>query len=278
MNKLDEIGSSPRRAFRIVEHVARGGETSNLSELSRNTGITRVTAMRLLSDLEGVDILERLPGGGHRVGLAMLRIASLALSDEDLYRLGQRVIGRLSARLQLTAYLVVPDGANILFLRKHLPPTPLVSNISIGSVLPAHLTAPGRAMLSHLTVEKVHDLLGPEPLARATEKSPTTYAALEKLLAADREAGCSWSYSGYERGIDACSAAVIDPSSNAVAAISVVGPSDRFTDSDFREYAQSEIITATNELSTLIRGLQPHSSMSVGADRAAAPYNALGEF
>jgi IclR family acetate operon transcriptional repressor len=211
------------RVVALLRHVARGGATSNLSELARLTGVNRVTAMRLLEDLEAEGMLERTPGGGHRLGLDFLKLAGQAVGAADLTDLGRRSLRALSERLQLTAYLVVLDGAHVLYLLRSMPATPLVSNIAVGSRVPAHQVTPGRVLLADHDEDRLRALLGPEPLAASGPGTPATYDALLALVAEDRARGTAWSSGAYEPGVDACAAAVRG-ADGPVAALSVAGP------------------------------------------------------
>ena len=217
--------SAPQRVFAVLRHLAAGGDTANLSELARATGVNRVTAMRLLAELEAEGILERTEGGGHRFGMPFLTLAAQAHRAEDLTSLGRRVLERLSAELGLTGYLVVLDGDHTLYLVREVPARPLVSNIAVGSRVPAHLTTPGWALLSGHDGVALRDLLGPEPLRAVTEQSPTSYPTLQERIGEVHEHGCAWSHAGFEAGIDSCAAPVGRAGERPVAAISVAGPS-----------------------------------------------------
>lgn len=238
------------RVLALLGHVAGGGTTTNLSELSRATGINRVTAMRLLEDLEQEGALERTDGGGHRVGLEFLKLAGLALRSADLTALGRRSLRALSGRLQLTAYLVVLDRGDAVYLMRSMPDTPLVSNIAVGSRVPAHLVTPGRVLLRGLAVPELRELLGPEPLPAATGQSPTSYDALADLLAADDPT--AWSSGGYEPGVDACAAAVCDHTGRVVAALSVAGPSSAMAGR--RGEVETMVAQEATDLSAMLAG------------------------
>ncbi|MGD1325560.1 IclR family transcriptional regulator, partial [Pandoraea pnomenusa] len=198
------------RALKLLRFVADGGSTANLSEVGRRIGVNRVTVMRLIETLQFEGVLEPLAQGGHRLGLGFLTLAATALAGEDHLATARRVLTRVTGETGLSSYLTVLDGANVRYLLCETPALPLVSNIRAGSRVTAHLTAPGRALLAHLSGERRRALLGPEPLAAVTAQSARTYAALDAQLAADRDAGCAWSQDGFEAGIDACAAAVLD--------------------------------------------------------------------
>lgn len=259
MNTVTSADSPTLRTFRLLQYIAAGGETSNLSELSRETGINRATAMRLLADLEGAGAIERVAGGGHRPGLQLLKLAATSLSGQDLPGLGRSVIERLSSQLDLTVYLAIREGLQVLYLLRQVPRTPLVSNISIGSLIPAHLTTPGRALLAQHSDEELKELLGKAPLEQSTSQSPATFAELQQLLEAVRSDGFAWSDSGFEAGISSCAAPVFDRNGRTVAAISAVGPSDSLdpqNDPQVKAKVQRSVVDAASDLSELLIGIQ----------------------
>lgn len=255
----DGLADSPTlRTFRLLQYIALGGQTTNLSELSRETGINRATVMRLLADLEAAGVIERAVGG-HRPGIKLLKLASTSLNGQDLPGLGRMVIEGLSAQLGLTVYLAIGEGRHVVYLLRQVPRTPLVSNISIGNLVPAHLTTPGRVLLAQYGEEELEALLGNEPLETTTDQSPATIAELLPLLESVRSHGFAWSESGFERGISSCAAPVFDRNGRTIAAISAVGPSITFApevDPGFLEKVQRAVVEAGNDLSEMLIGIQ----------------------
>lgn len=246
------------RGLRLLRFIAEGGSTANLSEVGRRIDVNRVTVMRLLDTLEHEGMVERLPQGGHTVGFAFLKMASRVLAANDLTTFARRVLAQLSGSLQLSAYLAVPDGGDVLYLLRDMPNTGLVSNIQVGSRVPAHLTTPGRMLLAHRSQEELRALLGDDPLPTVTKQSPATHARLADILAADLERGCAWSFSAFEPGIDSCAAPVCDAGANVIAAISVAGPQQRFeADGTLRERTEKEVKAAARDLSALLGYRKP---------------------
>ncbi|MFP3757471.1 MULTISPECIES: IclR family transcriptional regulator [Cupriavidus] len=241
------------RGLRLLRFIAEGGSTANLSEVGRRIDMNRVTVMRLLATLEHEGMVERLPQGGHTVGFSFLKLASRVLAANDLTTFARRVLAQLSSSLQLSAYLAVPDGGHVLYLLRDMPNTGLVSNIQVGSRVPAHLTTPGRMLIAHLSPEALRERLGDDPLPTVTGQSPATHARLAEILGADLERGCAWSFSAFEPGIDACAAPVMDATGDVIAAISVAGPQQRFeADGTLRERVEKEVKAAAKDLSALL--------------------------
>jgi len=215
--------SSVSRIFKLLDYVAQGGATTNLSELARQAGINRITASRLLASLEEEGLLEALPQGGHRIGVRFLGLAADALARDDLTGHGRRLVALLCKQVGWSSYLVELDGPYAVYLVREIPQTPLVSNIRPGSRLPAYLMAPGRAILARRPEASWRELY---QAARGDVRAGRmNYREMAAQLKAARERGCIWSFGGFEQGIDACAAPVFDASGAAIAAISAAGPS-----------------------------------------------------
>jgi DNA-binding IclR family transcriptional regulator len=111
---------------------------------------------------------------------------------------------------------------------RRTPNASFVSNIRVGSRLPAHAANMGRIMLAHLPEAEVRALYAGVPMPASTAHTPTTLDGLLARLAQDREAGLAWSDGHYEPGIASVAAAVRDATGRPVAAINVSGQAASF--------------------------------------------------
>ncbi|MPS27685.1 MAG: IclR family transcriptional regulator [Alcaligenaceae bacterium] len=242
------------RAFRLLRYVVDGGSTSNLSEVGRTIDVNRVTVMRLIATLEHEGVLESLPQGGHRIGLPFLKLATAATAANDMLDLGRRVLADVRRQLNVSAYLAALDGGHVVYLLRDMPEAGLISSVRVGSRVAAPLTTPGRMLLAWQPPATLDALLDADPAAAAQA------GQLRAQLAADREHGCAWSFSGFEQGINSCAAPVFGALGDAVAAISVAGPETAFgADADSRSRTEQVILQAARDLSSLLgsRGYPP---------------------
>ncbi|OVZ60666.1 IclR family transcriptional regulator [Pigmentiphaga sp. NML080357] len=245
--KTGPLVSPVLRAFRLLRYVVEGGSTSNLSEVGRSIDVNRVTVMRLIATLEHEGVLEALPQGGHRIGLAFLKLATAATAANDMLDLGRRVLSNVRGQLNVSAYLAALDAGHVVYLLRDMPEAGLVSSVKVGSRVAAHLTTPGRVLLAWQPRATLDALLTDEPLAAADA------GKLERQLAADREHGCAWSFSGFEQGINSCAAPVFGGLGEAVAAISVAGPETAFgADQASRSRTERVVLQAARDLSLLL--------------------------
>jgi len=258
----NHLVSPVRRIIRLLHYVAAGGSTANLMHTARQLQMNRITLARLLNTLEHERVLERLPDGNHRLGVSFLGLASTALATRDLFQVARPILSHLAHTLKTSAYLGVLDDGDVLYLLREMPDTPLVSYIEVGSKVAAHLTTAGRMLLAFRPEDEVRALLGPEPLPAATDKTPTTYRALNLQLQTDRINGCAWSLSAFEPGINSCAAPVMGSSGEIIAAISLNGPATHFNpDGTSRHFIESSLKENAEKLSRLM-GYVPRRDVS----------------
>ncbi len=216
------------RAFKLLQYIADGGSTGNLSELGRQLDINRVTAMRLLASLEQEEAIEALPQGGHRIGMKFLALAANVIASDDLFGHGRRVLESVSKALDMSAFLVVPDESEVIYMLRVMPDVPLVSSVRIGTRIAMTKTTAGRTILA----------------SRGDQSADSDDI---------RAKGCAWSFSGLERGIDSCAAVVTGADGLAIAAISVAGPESRFaSETQLRAKVEDVVKNAAAQLSKIM--------------------------
>ena len=217
------------RAFKVLRHIASGDELRNLASSGRLLSINRTTLMRILATLEAERIVERTSdGAGYKLGLGLAGLAAQALFSADIVEIADPVLAELADTLGLSAHLGVLENREVLYLARRTPNLHLVSSVRIGSRLPAHATTLGRIILAHMPPADVQRLFAGVRLKAATAKTPTTLAALQRQIAADRATGLAWSSSNYEAGISSVAAPVFNHAGIIIGAINVTGPSRSF--------------------------------------------------
>jgi DNA-binding IclR family transcriptional regulator len=235
------------RSLLLLRFIAEGGSTRNVSEAARKIGVNRITLMRLISVLEQAGMLVA-DADGHRLGMPFLTLASAALGSSSLIARAREVLPGLAASTRMSAYLVVREKHEIVYWLAETPDTPLVSQIRVGSRLPAYRATPGLAMLALLDADEV---------ARMCESSwqeadAPAFPELSKRLQQIRKDGYAWSRSGLEAGIDACAAAIVSSDGRVLAALSLAGPTQMFADASASEACAEQVVAAARQIGRLV--------------------------
>ncbi|MGE0627615.1 MAG: IclR family transcriptional regulator [Hyphomicrobiaceae bacterium] len=239
------------RAIKVLRHIAAGRSVSNQSQAARALGINRTTLLRLLRTLEAEGFIERIPDtDDFTLGTGVIELAANKIYSFDAAQVASPVLARLTAQLGLSSHLGVLEGREVLYVLRHAPNLHLVSNVRIGTRMPAYASTLGRTILAHMPVADVRALYRDVPLVPVTDKTATTLRELEKQLDVVRQEGISDARSGYEIGIDAIGAPVFDHSGTAIAAINVSGPERAFaTPANRRAEIAAALLDAAAEIS-----------------------------
>lgn len=217
---------SVERAIAILDLLADGGERSG-ADLSRELGVHRSTALRLLGTLARHALVERdEKSGRYRLGRRLQQLASVVSGEFDLRSEARPVCDRLSRAAGETVTLDVLAGDMIVPIEQATESTSVVSVNWLGRRTPAHCTASGKAILA-FSPQSVRDRILARRLEASTPHTVTDRGEIEAQLDAVRVAGVAVTYEELELGLDAIAAPVFGPTGEVVAALDVSGPSHR---------------------------------------------------
>lgn len=216
------------RALDILSHLARQPGTVEASALARDLRLPRSSTYHLLTVLAGRGFVVHVPETrGWTLGPAAYGLADPLTQHEALERLARPVMRTLAAQLGLSVHLGVLRGPHTLYLAKEAPPPTagreaeptLVT--AAGVLLPAHLTANGRAILAGLPEATVRALYArPADFASRTGRGPRGIADLLAGLPPERERGWSEEVELVSPGLRSAGVAVLDVQGAPVAALS----------------------------------------------------------
>jgi DNA-binding IclR family transcriptional regulator len=233
------------RGLRLLQLFRPGRADIGAPEIARELELPRTTAFRLLQTLEALEFVERSSNGSWRLGPAVLRLGFEFVASQDVVEQGRELVEKLCADTGASSQLAIRDGREVVVVLKHNPPSTLVSNVQVGTRMPAHATVVGRLLLQDAEVRKLY----PEPrLKQYTTQTPRSVAELEKLIAQDRARGYGVSESAYENGISAVAAPVRNHEPRVIAALSVIVPQPRL-EPKRRETLIQKAVAAAQELS-----------------------------
>ncbi|UVE94586.1 IclR family transcriptional regulator [Dietzia sp. B32] len=179
---MTEPPASPvDRAFEVLR-VTAGGTGMTLSEIARETGLAKSTALRLLAALERNDAVTRI-GQRYRLGPLVHELDPIPVSPayERIRRVLTPFLAHLFEATRATVHLATLHGDEVVYLNKLHGPRPIPSPSRIGGGLPAYCTGVGKAMLAF--DEDAADRVAQGPLVEWTDTTLTSPDALAVELA-----------------------------------------------------------------------------------------------
>src|SRR5215472_4094836 len=233
-------------------------------EGSRLLNVARSTAHRLLAMLQYRGLVQQDPVlKTYLPGPVLIEIGLAAVHNIDLGGHVRPHLEHLAQDVTETAHLVVRRGASVMFLDCVESDRALRAGSRTGTILPAHCTASGKALLAGLPDDTVR-LLFSGGLPPLTDRSLTTMDELLGQLAVVRRRGYAINLGESEDQLNAVARAIHDQSGAPVGAITVAGPSFRL-----REPRLAEVASRIGEAAAAIsRSLQVIPSAPPAAEAA----------
>jgi DNA-binding IclR family transcriptional regulator len=223
------------RAIALLKSFTDERPDRDVSELARETGLSRSTTHRLLSALASEGLVERNASSGrYRLGPTTVALGTRALRTLSLRQTVRPVLESLSQETGETATLEVLSSGKMLILDEVLGPHLVGTSPSLGTSWALHATSTGKALLAALPDTRLTELLK-TPLARFTPRTITTWTELEAELSRVRRDGFATVSEELEEGYSAAGAVIRVPIGEPYATLSVGGPSARLKRERLRE-------------------------------------------
>lgn len=248
-----EVVQSVDRALAIVELLLRSDQPLSVREVAQETGINRTTAHRLLASLHHRGWVERVNGdGGYRPGLRYLALVRSALGRRDFVDEVRVTMERLSRFSRETVHLGVLDHHDVLHIEKVDSPEVVGVSSRVGTRAVPHVTGLGKALLAAGSDEALEAYIS-QARQRGEARAPLDADALRAEIAQARERGYSIDDGESSAGVRCLAVAVRGVDGQPLFALSLTGPSGRFT-AERVEECVPEMLAASRQLTAQFGG------------------------
>jgi len=224
------------RALRILRAFSDTRPEWSLAEVSRELGLSKPTAFRLLLALEHEGLVARHELAGlYRLGPAAIELGARAQRANGVAIAARPELEALTRATGETSSVEVLAGEETLILDEVQGGHLIGTSPSVGTRWPAHATSTGKVLLA-AAVERDPDLvrrMAKRWGGRLRGLTPATIRSASRLsaeLSRVARQGYSTAIGELEVGYVALGAPVRRHDGSVVAAISLGGPSTRFTD------------------------------------------------
>ncbi|MFW3169155.1 IclR family transcriptional regulator [Geodermatophilus sp. CPCC 206100] len=225
---LHPVGSVDN-AVRLLQ-MFQDQRSLRVAEVSRQLGVARSTAHRLLQGLRNHGFVDQEPETrAYVAGPALVRLAVSVVRGLDLRTAARPVMAKLVEELGETVHISVLRGAEIFFVESIETTKSLRVGIRTGLSRPAHSTAAGRVLLAGLEPARLLELLPDADLAPLTARTVTSRAELQEHLAVVRDRGFAISIGETEEEVASVAVPVLDGQGRASAALAVSAPPSRLS-------------------------------------------------
>lgn len=219
------------RALSILKCLAASNDGMSLTELSEATGLPPSTTHRLLTTLEAERFVRPDPQGGlWRIGVASFFVGSAFARSRDVLALVRPYLRRLVEVSGETANLFVESGDEAVCIGQIESRHAMRAITGVGGRVLMYSSGAGKVLLAHQDPTRRDQLLRRRELARITEQTITDPDRLATIFDDVRKDGFAVDDEEHAIGLRCVAAPIFNEFGDAVAAISVSGPTARIPD------------------------------------------------
>jgi IclR family acetate operon transcriptional repressor len=245
------------RALTLLEKVAESAQGVALTDLAQAAGLAPSTAHRLLKSMQSRDFVRQdAERGLWFVGVRAFVVGNAFARARDITVLARPVMWELMEKVGESVNLAVLDDDEPVYLSQVECRQMMRAHALPGARAPVHCSGIGKALLAWLPSARVQAVLVRRGLRRYTEKTITEPARLAAELATVRARGYAIDDEEHSLGMRCVAAPVFDESGDAVAALSMTGPTARISDAALPELGVV-VRAAAADLTARIGGRQP---------------------
>ncbi|MDD2574404.1 MAG: IclR family transcriptional regulator [Bacillota bacterium] len=235
------------RALDILETLAEEGRRMGVTELGQRVGLHKSTVYRLLSTLLEWGYVEKdSKESTYKLGLKIIDLGSIFLNNIELKTEALPYLNELKEKSQQPVHLARLEDGQIVYMEK----VDVISSIrmysDIGRRVPAHSTALGKAMMAHMNVAEVEEIISTRKLRAVTPKTITDKQKFMEELRKVKAKGYALDDQENEMGIRCLAAPIMDYRCKVIAAVSTSGAMELFTYERLEGLKQHVMDTAHN--------------------------------
>ncbi|MEM6728062.1 MAG: HTH-type transcriptional regulator BhcR [Pseudomonadota bacterium] len=215
------------RAMEVLEHLARV-ENATLSEIAGDLDQSAATVYRILVTLAGRGLVELDPESqAWHIGPRAFLIGASYLRRTGLVERARPILRALMEETGETANLAVPRGDEVMFVSQVECSASIRAFFPPGTLSPLHASGIGKALLAAMGEADRERYLAEAELVRFTDRTLTDVVDLRASLSEIAASGFAIDDEEKTEGMRCIACAVRDWSGEAVAGLSVSGPTSR---------------------------------------------------
>lgn len=242
------------RAMEVFEFLSEE-QGKTLSMIADEMGQSPATVYRILVTLEGRGLVE-FDGVEQvwHIGSQAFVIGARFLRRTSLVDRARPILRKLMEATGETANLGIEREGAVLFLSQVETHASIRAFFPPGTLSPMHASGIGKALLAQMDADRLDRLLTKVELQPFTDQTITDQAALKSNLTSVRENGYSVDDEEKNTGMRCIAAPVFDVNNEAIAGISVSGPTSRVSTEQIERLSHF-VIDAAHQLTAAIGGV-----------------------
>ena len=227
-----------KHAMNVLECFTAERPELGVTELARLTGLQKSSVHTILNTFANMGYIEQKPDTlKYCLGYKLMHFSYIINSHTGLRDHFLPYLNKIADATREVCYLGMLNDLEVLYLEAAYPAAQLRSRNISGERAPLHCTGLGKAMLAFLTEDEKQKVLS-SPLEKFTDYTVTNPEMLRCELDEIRSNGYAVDNMEHEFGVRCVAVPVFGNGGSVIAAVSVSGPSLRFSQQKQLEQAQ----------------------------------------
>ncbi|MFY9890537.1 MAG: IclR family transcriptional regulator C-terminal domain-containing protein [Streptosporangiaceae bacterium] len=214
------------RGLAVIRAFGPGRERLSLSDVARETGLTRAAARRFLLTLVKLGYM-RSDGREFSLRPRVLELGYAYLSGLAMPEIAAPHLEELVARVRESSSISVLDGDHIVYVARVPTKRIMTVAISVGTRFPAYATSMGRVLLSGMSKDELGRYLAEADLEGITGRTITDPDRLREVVRDAGKQGYAIVDQELEEGLRAIAAPIHGSAGSVIAAINLSAHASR---------------------------------------------------
>lgn len=225
-NMVKSVG----RALDIITLVSSKKGGLGVTEIAKQIDINKSSVYRILATLVQYGYIEQdVDTSRYKLGYKFLEISSKLLESIDLRAEAKPFLLDLERDTNEVIHLVVYDQGEVVYIEKLEGNETLRMHSKVGKRAPMHCTSVGKAILAHLPIHVVIDIIERKGLPMHTDNTITDKDEFLQELIKVKQLGYALDLEENENGITCIAVPIFDHLGSVIASVSISGPTMRMT-------------------------------------------------
>ena len=228
------------RGLRIMELLMDWPQGLQQCEIAARVGCSKTSVFRVTMTLLERGYLVRDPETkALRLSRKLIAMGSRALCEDDLVALSLDVLKQLRDEVKETVLMGTIVDDEVVVLGQMLGSHHFKFSVDLGTRLPIHAAAPGKAILAHLPESECDAIVKRISLVRFNARTFCDVKNLMSHLACVRQNGYAPDEGEQLTGIHCVAAPVFNRHGYPIASVWTTGPADRIRPEDFEKIGKA---------------------------------------
>jgi DNA-binding IclR family transcriptional regulator len=219
----------------IIELLANSEQPLGITDLYTHCGLPKSSIFMILSTLESLKYLEKLPGDKYKLTMKIHQLGNLILSKLNIREIARPFMEELAESLQFTVHLAALEQKRAIYIEKVNGPGFVQFSTKVGQSLPLYCSAVGKTLAAFLPEDELDAIIRSVGYEQFTPHTINSSEGFKSFLKSVRQNGYALEDEEGELGIRCVGAPIYDNTGSVIAAISVTALRNELPSNKFNE-------------------------------------------